>query len=99
MGIGQWEIFDRRDRASQQRRPSSNIRPSRARSRKVRKLRQNLVTSSAESGTMARRGCLQAQTQGYGAARPAIAERRSGRVGALEVGLAGGNLLSIKEAI
>lgn len=40
-------------------------------------------------------GLPEAQTQGYGAAGPAIAERRSGRVGRLEVGLAGGNLVSI----
>jgi len=41
---------------SQDRRPSSNIKPATARSRKVRKLRQKVATSSAESGAMIRCG-------------------------------------------
>ena len=42
---------------------------------------------------------LQAQTQGVGAARPAITERRSLGVNALEMAMAGANLGSIVEAI
>src|SRR4029077_13793283 len=47
-----------RARTSQERKPSRSISPTSARSRKVRKLCQNLATSSAESGTMIRRSCL-----------------------------------------
>lgn len=44
-------------------------------------------------------GLPEAESPGYGAAGPALAERRAGGVGALEVGLAGGNLAPIVKAI
>ena len=86
-------------RISQERRPSSNIKPTTARSRKVRKLAQNLVTCSAERGWMTRRGCFEAETEGDGAMGAAIAERAACRIDALEMGMAGGDLLSVMESI
>src|SRR5205823_2498900 len=56
--IGQFQIFDLERQDSQERRPSSNIRPTTAKSRKLRKLVQNWATCCAVRGWMTRRGCL-----------------------------------------
>src|ERR1039457_7065677 len=55
-----------RVRISHERRPSSNIRPTTARSRKVRKLAQKFATCSADSGWITRCGCLRRRPKAGG---------------------------------
>ena len=65
----------------------------------MRKLRPELGDLLCREGLDHAPGLLEAETEGDGAMGAAIAERAACRIGALEMGMAGGDLLSVMESI